>query len=55
MRTPWLALLTLSLVACDPVPTPRAPSHAGEPVPSATTSAEPLWISNQPRPAPVAR
>ncbi|MCC6646820.1 MAG: hypothetical protein IT374_14750 [Polyangiaceae bacterium] len=50
-----LLLLALSLVACDPTTGARPPKHTGEPAPTASTSAEPLWLSNQPRPAPAPR
>jgi len=43
------SLLAASLLAaaCSPG-TPREPKPTGEPVPSASTSAEPLWIRNKP-------
>lgn len=55
MRPSSVALLAVLLAACEPAAAPRAPTATGEPAPSASTSAEPLWISNQPRPAQVAK
>lgn len=39
------SLMVLTLLACAPAPTSPRPRRAlGEPMPSASTSAEPLWL-----------
>lgn len=43
--TALTALAVLALLACAPAPTSPRPGRAlGEPMPSASTSAEPLWL-----------
>lgn len=55
VKTAVLLLSLAALVAACSMPPPKEPPKPGATAPVASTSAEPLWLSNMPAPAQVAR